>query len=145
MSQKNRSDLYEEFKNGDIPNENYVADTIDSALNLVDDGLTSYKVSTAAGLLKRFGIGDTAPNSPLGIKGEPGQDNQMISFTSNDASQKGNINLNRTAANVTRFSMDDTTSGIGHSRLVIDQVSQGTVGIGTVTPEQKLHVQGAND
>lgn len=145
MPQKNRTDLYDEFKNGDIPNETDFADTIDSALNLVDDGLTSYKVSTAVGMLKRFGIGDTAPTAPLGIKGEPGQDDEMVTFTSHDDSQKWNINLNPTSSNVSGFSIDDQTSGVGTSRFFIDQVSQGNVGIGTVEPLQKLHVSGAND
>jgi len=44
MSQKTRAELKEEFKNGDIPDQNDFADTIDSALNLVDDGLSSYRV-----------------------------------------------------------------------------------------------------
>ena len=98
MSQKNRLDLYEEFKNGDIPDQEDFADTIDSALNLVDDGLVSYKVVTPTfGTLKRFGIGgETAPECPLGIKGEKGQEDEMICFKSADESQKWNINLNPT-------------------------------------------------
>lgn len=145
MPQKNRADLYEEFRNGDIPNENDFADTIDSALNLVEDGLVSYKVNTATGVKKRFGIGgETAPECPLGIKGEVGADDQMISFTSSDASQKWNINLNPTGNNVTGFSIDDQTSGISNSRLFIDQQSEGNIGIGTVEPLEKVHVQGAS-
>lgn len=146
MPQKNRLDLYDEFKNGDIPNETDFADTIDSALNLVDDGLISYKVDTPVGTLKRFGIGgETSPDCPLGIKGEPGQDDQMICFTSSDESHKWNINLNPTGQSITGFSIDDQTSGISSSRFFIDQQSEGNVGIGTVEPEQKLHVRGAND
>ncbi|HTF04398.1 MAG TPA: hypothetical protein VK826_10240 [Bacteroidia bacterium] len=146
MSQKNRSNLYEEFKNGDIPNESDFADTIDSALNLVDDGLVSYKVDTPSGVLKRFGMGgETAPDCPLGIKGETGQDDQMICFTSSDESQKWNINLNPTGENITGFSIDDQTSGVSNSRFFIDQASEGNIGVGTVEPVQKLHVQGAKD
>lgn len=37
-SQKTRGELKEEFKNGDIPDQDDFADTIDSALNLPDDG-----------------------------------------------------------------------------------------------------------
>ncbi len=147
MSQKNRLDLYEEFKNGDIPDQEDFADTIDSALNLVDDGLVSYKVVTPTfGTLKRFGIGgETAPECPLGIKGEKGQEDEMICFKSADESQKWNINLNPTGKIATGFSIDDASKGISNSRLFIDQVSEGNVGIGTVEPEQKLHVQGAHD
>lgn len=144
MAKKNRSSLYEEFKNGDIPNQDDFADTIDSALNLVDDGLISYKLLTPAGEVKRIGIGDTAPTGPLGIKGETGQDDQMISFTSADESQKWNINLNPTGNDVDGFSIDDATSGISNSRVFIQQ-STGNVGVNTVLPAQKLHVSGAND
>ncbi|MCK6641933.1 MAG: hypothetical protein L6Q81_17790 [Bacteroidia bacterium] len=144
MAKKNRSELYEEFKNGDIPNQDDFADTIDSALNLVDDGLTSYKVLTPVGELKRFGIGDNAPTAPLGIKGETGQDDQMICFTSADESQKWNINLNPTGDDVNGFSIDDQTSGIGTSRLFINQ-TDGNIGVNNVEPLQKLHVTGSND
>ncbi len=145
MSQKDRNALYLEFQNGDIPNENDFADTIDSALNLVDDGLYPYKVVTPTGTAKNIGIGDTAPVATLGLKGQPGQDDSMISFTSLDESQKWNINLNPTGNDVDGFSIDDATSGIGSSRFFIDHVSQGNIGIGTVTPQAKLHVSGAND
>ncbi len=145
MSQKDRNELYLEFKNGDIPNENDFADTIDSALNLVDDGLYPYKNITPTTTAKNIGIGDTAPLSTLGLKGQPGQDDRMISFTSLDESQKWNINLNPTGNDVDGFSIDDETSGIGSSRFFIDHISQGNIGVGTVTPQAKLHVSGAND
>src|SRR5688572_23226987 len=136
MPIKTRPDLKSEFLNEDIPDQNDFADTIDSALNLTDDGLVSYKVMTPVGELKRFGIGgETAPDCPLGIKGEVGQDDQMICFTSHDESQKWNINLNPTGNDVDGFSIDDATSGIGSSRFFIDHVSEGNVGISTVTPE----------
>src|SRR5436189_4505289 len=59
--------------------------------------------------------------------------------------QKWNINLNPTIGDVDGFSIDDATSGVSQSRIFIDQVSQGNVGIGTVTPKEKLHVTGDND
>ena len=145
MSQKDRNALYLEFKNGDIPNENDFADTIDSALNLVEDGLYPYRNVTPVGTAKNIGIADTAPNSTLGLKGQIGQDDRMISFTSMDESQKWNINLNPTGDDVDGFSIDDATSGIGSSRFFIDHVSQGNIGIGNVSPKAKLHVSGAND
>ena len=145
MSQKNRADLYEEFKNGDIPNENDFADTIDSALNLVEDGLISYKVITPVGEVKRFGMGgETAPDCPLGIKGEPEQDDKMICFTSNDEAQKWNINLHPHGDNKGGFSIDDVSAGIGESRLFIDHETKGNIGINTVLPNQKLHVSGTS-
>lgn len=146
MPIKDRTELKAEFQNGDIPDQNDFADTIDSALNLDEDGLVSYKLITPIGELKRFGMGgETTPDCPLGIKGEPGEDDKMICFTSFDETQKWNINLNPTGNDVDGFSIDDATSGPGSSRLFIDHVSQGNVGIGTVTPYSKLHVSGAND
>lgn len=159
MSQKDRNALYLEFQNGDIPNENDFADTIDSALNLVDDGLTSYKIRGREGEFKRFGIGDTAPDCPLGIKGELGQGDKMICFTSNDEAQHWNINLSPTGSGESSvddrmmrpiipvsqgFSIDDMSSGIGASRLFIEN-KLGNIGINTVTPQANLHVSGAND
>jgi hypothetical protein len=146
MAIKTRRQLKEEFRNGEIPDQNDFGDTIDSALNLNEDGLVSYKVQTPSGMLKRFGVGgDTAPQAPIGIKGEPGQDDQMIYFTSSDESQKWNINLNPTGNDVDGFSIDDASSGIGSSRFFIDHVSEGNIGIGNVSPQAKLHVTGAND
>lgn len=145
MPIKPRTNLKEEFQNGDIPDQNDFADTIDSALNLTDDGLVSFKQLTPVGEIKHFGFGgETAPDCPIGIKGEPGQDDKMICFTSFDESQKWNINLNPTSGDVDGFSIDDATGGLSSSRLFIDHVSQGNIGIGTVTPDQKLHVSGAN-
>src|SRR5436190_20740382 len=89
---------------------------------------------------KRFGIGDTAPESPLGIKGEEGQDDGMISFTSSDATRKWNINLNPTGNDVDGFSIDDASSGVGTSRLFIAS-GTGNVGIGSLLPEAPLSVR----
>lgn len=118
--------------------------SIDSYVNKIDDGVAIYL--PPGGLYKRFGLGgETTPASPLGIKGEPGQDDEMITMTSADLSRKWNINLNPTTTDVDGFSIDNTSTGTAISRLFIDQTNQGHVGIGTVTPTQKLHVQDAND
>ena len=145
MPIKPRPDLKAEFQNGDIPDENDFADTIDSALNVVEDGLYPYTAVNLSGIAKNIGIGDTAPIATLGLKGQPGQDDRMISFTSLDEAQKWNINLNPTSGDVDGFSIDDATAGPGSSRFFIDHVSQGNIGVGTVTPQAKLHVSGAND
>jgi hypothetical protein len=107
MAEQNRTYLIERFQDGDIPTGQDFADMIDSSLNLLDDGLTSYKITDAHGDHKRFGIGDTAPIFPLGIKAEVGHDEGLISFTSSDGTHKWNINLNPTAANIPGFSIDD--------------------------------------
>jgi hypothetical protein len=86
---------------------------------------------------KRFGIGISLPDSPLGIRGEAGQHDEMISFTSNDNSRKWNINLNPSGDNV-GFSIDDLSVGL-HSRFFIAE-SSGHIGIGTTSPEEKLDI-----
>ncbi len=119
------------------------ADLIDSYIHQTEDGLTIYL--PPGGPSKRLGIGDTLPAAPLGIKGETGGDDRMISFKSNDALQKWNINLNPTSSNVAGFSIDDASSGLSSSRLFIDHAGQGNVGIGTVAPIEKLSVSGNAD
>jgi hypothetical protein len=137
--QQHREDLYLKFEDGAIPTGADFADLIDSSLNLEDDGLTRYEV----GGNKRFGIGDEAPASPLGIKGETGGDDLMISFTSNDNSQRWNINLNpTTTTDAPGFSIDEVNAD--ESRLFI-QPETGNVGIGTIAPTQKLHVENFTD
>ncbi|MDQ3112429.1 MAG: hypothetical protein M3R17_21310 [Bacteroidota bacterium] len=145
MAEQNRSYLIERFQDGDIPTGSDFADMIDSSLNLLDDGLTSYILTDAHGDHKRFGIGDTAPEAPLGIKAETGHDEELISFTSSDGMHKWNLNLNPTVSNVPGFSIDDSSSGASISRLFIDSGADGKIGIGTVTPLEQLHIAGVAD
>jgi hypothetical protein len=141
----NRSFLIKKFQDGDIPTGQDFADMINSALNLLDDGLTSYKTTDLHGIHKRFGIGDTAPVYPLGIKAEEGHDEGLITFTSSDGMSKWNFNLNPTVADIPGFSIDDMSSGSNISRLFIDAGVDGKVGIGTVSPSEQLHIVGASD
>jgi hypothetical protein len=145
MAEQNREYLIERFQDGDIPTGQDFADMIDSSLNLLDDGLTSYKITDGHGDHKRFGIGDTAPVYPLGIKAETGHDEGLISFTSSDGMSKWNLNLNPSLSNIPGFSIDDMSSGTNISRLFIDAGVDGKVGIGTVSPSEQLHVVGASD
>jgi hypothetical protein len=87
---------------------------------------------------KRFGIGISTPDAPLGIKGEAGLHDEMISFDSHDNFQKWNINLNPTGGNL-GFSIDDRYLIGLRSRFFIEK-SSGRVGIGTITPLEKLDV-----
>lgn len=145
MAEQNRAYLVERFQDGDIPTGQDFADMIDSSLNLLDDGLTSYIITDGHGTHKRFGIGDTAPVYPLGIKAETGHDEGLISFTSSDGLSKWNFNLNPTVSNIPGFSIDDMSSGTSVSRLFIDAGVDGKVGIGTVSPSEQLHIVGSSD
>ncbi|HTL83244.1 MAG TPA: hypothetical protein VL651_16130 [Bacteroidia bacterium] len=140
MSEQSRSYLYSKFLDGEIPTEQDFKDVIDSALNYHDDGLTH----TPDDPKNYFGFNDTNPSCIVSIKGQDEND-EMICFKSHDDSMQWNINLNPTTLDVPGFSIDDSSSGISTSRLFIDSVSQGNVGIGTTTPLEKLHVRGAND
>lgn len=143
MAEQNRTYLIDRFKDGEIPTGQDFADMIDSSLNLLDDGLTSYKV----GDNKRFGIGDTAPAYPLGIAAEVGGDEGVISFASSDGLHKWNINLNPGgASDIPGFSIDDYSSG-SISRFFISAVEEeeGRIGIGTVTPKEQVHIAGVAD
>ncbi len=145
MAEQNRSYLIDKFQDGDIPTGQDFADMIDSSLNLLDDGLTSYKITDSHGAHKRFGIGDTAPEFPLGLKAEVGHDEGLISFTSSDGTHKWNISLNPTVSDTPGFSIDDSSSGTGNSRFFIDTSANGKVGIGTVSPLSQLHIAGIAD
>jgi hypothetical protein len=145
MSEQNRSYLIDKFQDGDIPTGQDFADMIDSALNLLDDGLTVYKYTDPTGDHIHFGLGDTAPVAKLGIRGDAGNDEEMIRFTSSDGTHKWNINLNPTVSNIPGFSIDNVTSGTGVSCLFIDESADGKIGMGTVQPLEKLHIQGTAD
>lgn len=110
-----------------------------SFISRVDDGVTIYQ--TTAGARKRFGIGDNAPECPLGIKGDVPNDDQMIGLRSANGSQDWNINLNPTPSDIPGFSIDDATSGTSISRLFI-QPTSGYIGIGTTQPASQLDITG---
>jgi MYXO-CTERM domain-containing protein len=54
-----RTVLKSYFETGDKPTQAQFADVIDSALNLVDDGLVGYSASDSGGLAPRFDAGAT--------------------------------------------------------------------------------------
>lgn len=114
---------------------------ISSYIHRTDDGVSIFL--PAGQTRKRFGIGDTSPECPLGIKGEPAQDDQMISFKSFDGTQLWRLSLNPTSGDVPGLSFDETTSAGSTSRLFIEKAS-GMLGIGTTNPTEKLHVENAD-
>lgn len=117
------------------------ADLIDSYIHKTDDGVAIYLPPSSAD--KRFGIGVTTPDCPLGIKAT-GTNQSLISF--HDASQisKWNMNMNPSGSTPKGFNIDQVTTSGNVSRLFIHETN-GNVGMGTITPEEKLHVKGAND
>jgi hypothetical protein len=145
MAIRNRNYLAERFKNGNIPDQQDFADTIDSALNLLEDGITIQKtVGPTGNEIIHVGINDPNPDCLLSIKGENEGEDVMICFESTDGSQEWNINLNPTNSDVKGFSIDNATSGNSTSNLFID-LTTGNVGINSVDPTEKLSVLGDVD
>lgn len=114
---------------------------ISSYIHRTDDGVYIYL--PAGQLRKRFGVGDTTPASPLGIIGEPAQDDQMIAFKSFDGTQQWGMSLNPTSGDVPGLSFDETTSAGSNSRLFIEKTT-GMLGIGTTNPSEKLQVENSD-
>ncbi|MBI3509748.1 MAG: hypothetical protein HY064_03725 [Bacteroidetes bacterium] len=139
MPQQHRDYLYEKFENGKIPNQNDFDDSFDSALNLLDDGVTILKTDTPTGQKKHVGINQPEPDCLVSIKGDTLNEDKMICFESTDGSQEWNINLNPTSGNVKGFSIDNSTTGSSISNLFIDATT-GNVGINSIAPPEKLHV-----
>ncbi len=117
------------------------ANLIDSYIHKTDDGVSIYL--PPGGTTKRFGIGVTTPASPLGIKAE-GASESLISFHDAASATKWNMNMNPAANANTGFNIEQVTTAGNVSRLFIQEAT-GMVGLGTIAPEQKLHVKGAND
>ncbi|HMT29615.1 MAG TPA: hypothetical protein PKD91_10080 [Bacteroidia bacterium] len=142
---KNNTTVYTPGADYHPATKKYVDDSgaslITSYIHRTDDGVTIYLPPGQT--RKRFGIGDQSPDGPLGIKGEPGLDDQMISFKSSNGSQQWNMNLNPTSADVPGLSIDETTATGFNSRLFIEK-NTGMVGLGTTNPTQKLHIEDSN-
>src|ERR1041385_1519250 len=144
MPQRHRDYLYEKFENGKIPTQEDFDDSFDSALNLLDDGVTIQKTDTPTGQKKHVGINNPAPDCLLSIKGDELNVDEMICFESTDGSQEWNINLNPTSNDVKGFSIDNSTTGSSISNLFID-LTTANVGINSIAPSEKLHILGNAD
>ena len=130
VSTKNRTELKSYFRTNNIPTEANYASLIDGAINQKEDGVA--KVSGQP--LSIQADGDVAGLQPL------------LSFYKNfaDANPTWTINQNpRTVANnpATKKPGLNIASGSGSSRLFIRQ-DNGNVGIGTIEPQAKLHING---
>ncbi|TND08166.1 MAG: hypothetical protein FD123_2560 [Bacteroidetes bacterium] len=137
MAELTRDQLKAFFETGDIPTEDQFADLIDSYIHKLDDGVSIFVTPTG----KRFGIGTTTPESPLGIQAEG--DDRVISMTSADGLSEWHITLNPTAGDVKGFSIEEETAAGNISRIFAEK-GTGMVGIGNTDPTAKLHITDAN-
>lgn len=134
MSIESRLILTSYFAPGATPSSAQFANLIDSCLNLNDDGITVYTNPIGD---KKVGIGSGEPDSRLGIKEDNGgwidffnADEPPVrewTFGSNDPANKG-------------FSLIQPTAIGDISRLFVQGLT-GFTGLGTVTPQRKLHIQ----
>ncbi len=110
-------------------------DLLDSYIHQTEDGVYIYEPTPG---VKRFGIGITTPEAPLGIKADA--DETLISLTSSSGSQKLKLRIKNTpASSPSGFSIDDASSSTPISRLFI-QDNTGNIGIGTTNPTAKLEI-----
>lgn len=83
------------------------------------------------------GIGTPMPDAPLHVVS---RDHLITRFETGDIPTQDDMRI--TTQNGTGFSIDDATSGTSLSRIFI-QPQSGNVGVNTVEPSEKLHVNGA--
>ena len=127
---------------GDVARGAQFSYLLDSYIHQTDDGVYIYKGLAPGPLFKRFGIGITTPEAPLGIKGEPVGNYDLMSLSSSDESQKWNINLNPTSSVAPGLSIveDRFLLGLREYRFFI-QKSTGYIGIGTINPSERLEIR----
>ncbi|MBK6831694.1 MAG: hypothetical protein IPG92_13565 [Flavobacteriales bacterium] len=133
------NELKQHFQNGDVPTSSDFWNTIDSyGMNTGQGSPDSAHIHlTLQSSTGHLGVGTNDPPAPLAIKSRevlktyfetgdiPAQDN--FGFTSNSAG----------------FGIQQGTPSSLTSRMFI-QGTTGFVGIGTITPEQKLHIEDAS-
>jgi hypothetical protein len=119
MAEKNRAILKNYFLKGSVPKEEHFHDLIDSLINQVDDNLR-----------KKEG-------EPFKLKAE-GPNEDLITFFKNIDDLKPNWSISQKSAEGNPgLNISDSD---GNSRFFIEQ--GGNVGIGTIHPQSRLHVNG---
>lgn len=131
-----RENLYSFFETGDIPTQEEFADLIDSYVHQKEDGVSVYKPDAEN---KRFGVGVLQPPYRLGVRAE-GDIQKLISLHDIEDTHRWSINLNPSISANTGLNIAQETAGGSISRLFV-QESTGNVGIGSQSPQQKLHIE----
>ena len=118
---RSRNDLKSYFVRNAIPTESNFAELIDGLLNQKDDRI-----------LKQ-------PDIPLSLEGvgAPGSEKPVLRLYQDFGNEGADWSLKlKTTTGAAGFHLVD---GTNNSRLFIDQ-NTGNVGIGTITPASKLHI-----
>lgn len=134
-----RAILYSFFETGSIPTQEEFADLINSYVHRREDGVFIFEPDEE---IKRFGVGIPGPAYRLGVMAE-GETENLISLHDLNETHKWSVNLNPEGNNNRGLNMAQETVAGSVSRLFIQEDS-GNVGIGTLSPEQKLHIENSS-
>ncbi len=139
MAEKTRNELYEYFQTGDIPTESQFADLIDSYLQISgEDGVHTFKPDSDT---KRIGIGLSTPSAPLGIKSQ-GTSEDWLGLHDQTADETLQWMINRAPDGASNYGLNlSQQAATGPESRLFIQESTGNVGLGTLTPQQKLEIQ----
>lgn len=143
MIEESREQLLTYFETGDIPTEDEFSNLISSYVHRLDDGVTVYDTGGTGGEL-RFGIGTTTPSSRLGILAE-GSDERLLSLHRTDSETVWYFNQNPIVGTLEfpGFNIAKVDPAGDLSGLFISEASQ-KVGMGTLNPVRKLHIEASN-
>lgn len=126
------------FETGDIPTADQFRNLILSYAHLTDDDITVLPVGGTT--QKNWGFGITTPQTRVGVKAGVGEYESVLSLYHADSDfANWFISLNPTTGDVPGFSIDQIIGSGQISQFFIEE-GTGHVGIGTVTPSQKLSI-----
>lgn len=135
-----REYLKSKFENGDRPNGNDFADLIDSSINQQSDRF--YAVD------HKIGIGNKQPKAPLDIKGGTRKVKQSFVTSNGDCSTFRIAHPDHHIAAIganqgEKLSFGTFTSDGSNFEQYMALAPDGSLGIGTTTPKEKLDVNGS--
>jgi hypothetical protein len=138
MPIKTRSYLKAKFENGDIPNQNDFVDLFDTFIAQSDDQIT---IGTSADKNSLVGVNVKDPKAPVSILPD-GKKESVLDFCSKAATPLWRFSLLNNE--ITRgFHLGQVLQSGTALRLFISE-QNGKMGVGTVTPSEKLSIEESN-
>jgi len=136
MAIESRNTLRTFFETGDIPTQEEFWDVIDSYVHQQDDGIL---IVDSPEKEKYFGIGKIKAASRLGVQ-VGGRENTLVSFHDKKGQAVCYFSFPTEKEEQTGFSIDEANAKGLLSRFLV-QKGTGNIGIGTISPKQKLDIQ----